>query len=64
MPDNAEALTQAAQRHACGARKQTQAAIRHLDRSGSPINFVAAATAAAVSRSLLYRDPDLRVAAQ
>lgn len=64
MPGNVNSLTQATQRRARDARRRAQAAIRRLDRDGNPISFVAVAAAAAVSRSLLYRDPDLRAEIQ
>ena len=41
-------------------RARTREALRRLDRDGHPITFAAVADAANVSRSLLYRDPDLR----
>jgi hypothetical protein len=64
MPGNVNALAEAATRRAHDARRRAQAAIRRLDQEGRPISFVAVAAAAAVSRSLLYRDPDLRAAIQ
>jgi hypothetical protein len=64
MPGNVNSLTQATQRRVRDARRRAQAAIRRLDRDGNPISFVAVAAAAAVSRSLLYRDPGLRAEIQ
>lgn len=60
MPGNVNTLTQATQRRARDARRRAQTAIRRLDRDGNPVSFVAVAADAAVSRSLLYRDSDLR----
>jgi len=58
--DNRTNLLLAAQRRADDTRERARAALRHLDRGGLPVTFVTVAKAAAVSRALLYRDPDLR----
>ena len=42
------------------ARDRATTALRRLDHEGTAINYVTVATAAGVSRSLLYRDPELR----
>lgn len=58
--DNRAALADATRHRAETTRKRARAALRHLDRAGTPVSFAAVAAAAGVSRSLLYRDPDLR----
>jgi hypothetical protein len=61
MPaDNRAALTAATRHRSQSTRERARAALRRLDTDGLPITVVAVATAAGVSRSLLYRDPDLR----
>ncbi len=61
MPaDNRAALTAATRARATTARERTRSALRRLDHDGTPITFAAVASAAGVSRSLLYRDPNLR----
>jgi hypothetical protein len=61
MPaDNRAALAAATRNRAVTVRERARTAMRRLDRDGTPISFAAVATAAGVSRSLLYRDPDLR----
>jgi hypothetical protein len=61
MPaDNRAALTAATQQRAETTRARARAALRHLDHDGAPITVTAVATAAQVSRTLLYRDPALR----
>lgn len=61
MPaDNRAALAAATRDRSQQTRARAHAAIRRLDRDGIPVSFVAVAEAADVSRSLLYRDPDLR----
>jgi len=60
MPaDNSAYLTAATQRRASAARARARTAIRRLDREGTPITYVAVATAGNVSRALLYRDREL-----
>ena len=46
-------------RQVLGIMVELLAAIRALDRAGTPINYVTVAAVAGVSRALLYRDPDL-----
>ncbi len=53
-------LAAATRRRAEQTRERARAALRLLDRDGAPITYVAVAKAARVSRSLLYRDPELR----
>ena len=61
MPaDNRAPLADATRHRAETTRQRAQAALRRLDRDGTPVTFAAVAAAADVSRSLLYRDPDLR----
>jgi Family of unknown function (DUF6262) len=60
MLDNRAALAAATQRRSTGARERARAALRQLDRQGTPITFVVVAEAAKVSRALLYRDAQLR----
>lgn len=61
MPaDNREALAAATRQRSQSTRERARAALRRLDTDGDRITVVAVATAAGVSRSLLYRDPDLR----
>jgi cell division protein FtsB len=45
--------------HPGHSRSRARAAIRQLDHDGVAVTFTAVAAAADVSRSLLYRDPDL-----
>ena len=60
MPaDNSAYLAAATQRRASAARARARTAIRRLDREGTPITYVAVATAGNVSRALLYRDREL-----
>ncbi len=47
-------------RRANSARTRARTALRNLDKQGTPINYVIVAEAAGVSRSMLYRDPELR----
>lgn len=58
--DNRAALTAATRHRSDQARARAREAIRRLDRDGLPVTFAAIAAVADVSRSLLYRDPDLR----
>jgi hypothetical protein len=48
----------AARRHELTRAKAIQA-LRELDRTGTPVTFAAVATAAAISRSWLYTQPDI-----
>lgn len=52
-------ITAAKQRHE-HTRSKAIATIRDLDQTGKPITFEAVATAAAVSRSWLYSQPDIK----
>jgi len=59
-PDNTARLAAAArQRHELTRAKAVRA-LRELDHAGTPITFDAVAHHAGVSRSWLYRQPDLR----
>jgi hypothetical protein len=61
MPaDNRAALATATSHRAHATRQRARAALQRLDRDGTTVTFAAVAAAADVSRSLLYRDPDLR----
>jgi hypothetical protein len=61
MPTEQTAHLQAATlRRSTATRAQARAAIRRLDQQGATINYVTVAAAGGVSRSLLYRDPELR----
>lgn len=61
MPtDQTAHLRDATLRRTAATRTRARAALRHLDQEGATINYVTVAAAAHVSRSLLYRDPDLR----
>lgn len=53
-------LQSATLRRATTARSRARSALRRLDQQGGTINYVTVAEAASVSRSLLYRDPELR----
>jgi hypothetical protein len=58
MPaDNRAALAAATPHRSQNTRERAHAALRRLDTDGTPITVMAVATAAGVSRSLLYRDP-------
>ena len=60
-PDPAPApLTAAAARRHQLTRAKAIQALRELDRAGTPITFTAVATAAGISRSWLYTQPDIR----
>jgi uncharacterized protein DUF6262 len=60
MADNSHCLAQAAQAKHAAAIQRARDALRQLDHSGQPITFGAMAQAASVSRSWLYRQPELR----
>lgn len=47
-------------RRTTATRARASAALRRLNQEGKTINYVTVANAARVSRSLLYRDPELR----
>lgn len=58
--DNTRYLAQAAAgRHRATLNKASNA-IERLDRAGQPVTFSAVAAAAGVSRTWLYRNPDIR----
>lgn len=58
--DNRHLLAEAAGRRTADTRKRARAALRDLDHDGGPVTFTAVAAAAKVSRSWLYRDPEIR----
>jgi hypothetical protein len=60
--DNTHCLRLAAQARHDQALQRTRDAIRALDRHGQPITFTAVAATARVSRTWLYRQPELRAA--
>lgn len=60
MRDNSIHLLEAAAARHHNAVVSATAAIQALDRAGKLITFQAVAAAAGVSRSWLYRDPDMR----
>jgi hypothetical protein len=62
--DNRVHLAAATARRSANARERATDALRRLDAARSPITFAAVASAAGVSRSLLYRDPDIRAEIQ
>ncbi|MGH3573356.1 MAG: DUF6262 family protein [Pseudonocardiaceae bacterium] len=60
MPDAPEALRRAAQARHDEALRRATVALRQLERGGNPVSFCALAEVAKVSRSWLYRQPELR----
>ena len=58
--DNTHHLRLAAQARHDHALQRAHDAIRTLDRRGQPITFTTVAATAHVSRSWLYRQPELR----
>ncbi len=65
MPaDNRPALVAATRQRARDTRARARAAIRQLDHQGLAVTFTAVAAAAKTSRSLLYRDADIRAEIQ
>ena len=60
MPDQTEALREAAQARHDATLRRAEATLRTLVRHGAPITFRGFADAAGVSRSWLYRQPQLR----
>jgi hypothetical protein len=58
-PDPAAALARAAARRHELTRARAIHALRELDRAGAPVTFAAVATAARISRSWLYTQPDI-----
>jgi hypothetical protein len=59
-PDNTAPIIAAARKRHEFTRAKAIQALRELDRTGAPITFQTVATAAAVSRSWLYAQPDIR----
>ena len=59
-PDPGSPLAAAAARRHELTRAKAIQALRELDRSGAPVTFASVATAAGISRSWLYTQPDLR----
>lgn len=58
--DNSRHLIAAARRRAAATRKRAIAALRRMDKAGTPITVDAVAKEGRVSRSWLYNQPDLR----
>ena len=58
--DNTRHLAAAAARRHQATLAKANDAIAHLDRAGQSISFTAVAAAAEVSRSWLYRQPEIR----
>jgi hypothetical protein len=58
--DPAAPLAEAAARRHELTRSKAIQALRELDRAGTPITFAAIASAAGISRSWLYTQPDIR----
>ncbi|MEJ7702546.1 MAG: DUF6262 family protein [Geodermatophilaceae bacterium] len=58
--DNSHHVISAARRRAQATRRRAAAALRRMDNAGTLITFDALAREAAVSRSWLYNQPDLR----
>ncbi len=58
--DQTPHLHAATLRRATATRARARDALRRLDQQGATINYVTVAEVAGVSRSLLYRDPELR----
>ena len=59
-PDTPAQLAAAAARRHELTRARAIQALRELDRAGTPVTFAAVATAAGISRSWLYTQPDIR----
>jgi len=59
-PDTPAHLAAAAARRHELTRARAIQALRELDRTGTPVTFAAIATAAGISRSWLYTQPDIR----
>jgi hypothetical protein len=62
--DNTAHLRAAAARRSAEARHRAADALRRLDATGTPVSFTAVADEAGVSRSWLYRHPDIRAEIQ
>ncbi len=59
-PDTHAPLAEAAARRHELTRAKAIQALRDLDRAGKPVTFTAVASTAAISRSWLYTQPDIR----
>jgi Family of unknown function (DUF6262) len=59
-PDPAAPLAEAAARRHELTRSKAIQTLRELDRAGRPVTFSAIASAAGISRSWLYTQPDIR----
>jgi hypothetical protein len=59
-PDNTAPIVASARRRHELTRAKAIQALRELDRAGAPVTFQSVAAAAAVSRSRLYAQPDIR----
>jgi Family of unknown function (DUF6262) len=60
VPADPTPITAAARRRHEQTHTRATQALRELDRAGTPVTFAAVASAAGVSRSWLYTQPDLR----
>jgi hypothetical protein len=58
-PDNPAPLALAAARRHELTRARAIQALREIDRAGTPVTFTSVATAAGISRSWLYTQPDI-----
>lgn len=61
MSQRHDALTAAAQQRSRDTRQRAVTTIRRLDKAGLPLTMTTVAKAAGVSRSWLYRQPDLHL---
>jgi len=59
-PTTTSALAKVTEERVTATRRRAEEAIRELDRQGWPVTFASVAGAASVSRSWLYREPDIR----
>ena len=59
-PPTTSALAKVTEARVTETRRRAEEAIRKLDRQGWPVTFASVAGAASVSRSWLYREPDIR----
>jgi len=59
-PTKTSALSMITKARVDNTRRKAEAAIRELDEKGWPVTFASVAVAASVSRSWLYREPDIR----
>jgi hypothetical protein len=62
--DNTHHLTEAARRRAQATRRRAVAALRRMHTTGLPVTIDALAREAGVSRSWIYRQPELRAEAE